>query len=116
MKTIPPSTFPQYSNGSAPLLRKVERINGGYSLTRHNAFSWLAPRFNVTQMSLRTDSNLLFAPYDITRNKKRPLSQHCEPHLRSSNLNFFSPTIGVRFRLRGFFVYPCFSLFHPVFP
>lgn len=59
MKTIPPSTFPQYSNGSAPLLRKVARINGGYSLTRHNAFSWLAPRFNVTQMSLRTDSNLL---------------------------------------------------------
>ncbi|WP_368102155.1 hypothetical protein, partial [Bifidobacterium bifidum] len=86
-----------------------------YSLTRHNAFSWLAPRFNVTQMPLRTDSNLLFAPYDITRNKKRPLPQHCEPHLRSSNLNFFSPTIGVRFRLRGFFVYPFFPV-HPVFP
>jgi len=30
MKTIPPSTFPQYSNSSAPLLRKVARINGGY--------------------------------------------------------------------------------------
>ena len=61
-------------------------------------------------MSLRTDSNLLFAPYDITRNKKRPLPQHCEPHLRSSNLNFFSPTIGVRFRLRGF-LFIRFSLF-----
>lgn len=30
MKTIPPSTFPQYSNGSAPLLRKVARINNVY--------------------------------------------------------------------------------------
>ena len=66
MKTIPPSTFPQYSNGSAPLPRKVERINGIYTLTLHHAFSWLAPRFNTTQMSLRTDSNLLFAPYDTT--------------------------------------------------
>lgn len=90
----------------------LARINSGYSLTRHNAFSWLAPRFNVTQMSLRTDSNLLFAPYDITRNKKRPLPQHCEPHFRSSNLNFLSPTIGVRFiQAEGLFCLSVFSLF-----
>ncbi|GDY92116.1 hypothetical protein MCC01946_14000 [Bifidobacteriaceae bacterium MCC01946] len=39
MKTIPPSTFPQYSNGSAPLLHTVARINGGYNTSRLSPFA-----------------------------------------------------------------------------
>lgn len=34
-----------------------------------------------------------------TPNNKKSPSPSNEPHLRSSNLNFFSPTIGVRFTM-----------------
>ena len=42
------------------------------------------------------------APEPIVVTSPSILTHTKEPHLRSSNLNFFSPTIGVRFRLRGF--------------